>query len=219
MKIDIVSDTVCPWCFIGKRRIEKALSGPDAPKPEIAWHPFQLNPDMPAGGMDRSTYLAMKFGGPARALRTYAMIADAAASEDLHLRFDAIRRTPNTVDSHRLIDYAAERGAQDAVVEALFRAYFESGADIGDRTALAEIAEACGLDGAAARAWLDGDSGAEQVRDRDRRFRAMGIQGVPFFIVDGRYAVSGAQDAEVFRQVFAAADRNDPAPAAELAAS
>ena len=211
MKIDVVSDTVCPWCYIGKRRLERALSVMAAPAPEIAWHPFQLNPDMPAGGMDRKDYLAIKFGGAWRAERVYGMISRAAEAESMILDFAAVARTPNTVDSHRLIRHAGEAAgpeAQNAVVEALFRAYFEAGEDIGDRAALARVAGACGLDEDAARDWLDSGAGAGAVRDRDRRFREAGVRGAPLFIVDGRYAVSGAQDPEVFRQVLSAAAEN-----------
>lgn len=216
MRIDIVSDTVCPWCYVGKRRLERALAASDIGEPEIVWHPFQLNPEMPAGGMERAAYMAAKFGGTARARRAYRMVEEAVASENLSIDFDSIPRTPNTLDSHRLLHYAAGRGVQTAVAEALFQAYFEAGADIGDTATLAAVAGACGLDSQAARDWLDSGADAEFVRDRDRRARAMGIQGVPCFIVDRRYAVSGAQDPEVFRQVFSAAACGRPggAPAA-----
>ena len=215
MKIDVVSDTVCPWCYIGKRRLEKALACADRPAPEIAWHPFQLNPDMPPGGMPRGQYLALKFGGARRAERAYATVTQVAAAECPDVDFAAIERTPNTLDSHRLIRYAAETGgaeAQGAAVEALFRAYFEAGEDIGDPAVLARVAGACGLEEDAARAWLDSGADADIVRDADRRFREMGVRGVPFFVVDGHYALSGAQEPAMFRQVFdAAAARDGPA--------
>ena len=145
MKIDVFSDTVCPWCYIGKRRLERALAAPGAPEAEISWRPFQLNPGMPAGGMDRAEYLAWKFGGAAPARRAYGAVRDAAAAESLPLRLDAIARTPNTLASHRLIHYAAGRGAQNAAVDALFRAYFTEGADIGDIDILTGAAAAAGL--------------------------------------------------------------------------
>ncbi len=214
MKIDVFSDTVCPWCYIGKRRLERALAAPGAPEAEISWRPFQLNPGMPAGGMDRAEYLAWKFGGAAPARRAYGAVRDAAAAESLPLRLDAIARTPNTLASHRLIHYAAGRGAQNAAVDALFRAYFTEGADIGDIDVLTGAAAAAGLDRAAARAWLESDEDRALVADRDRRARRMGVRGVPFFIVAGRYAVSGAHEPEFFRQVFAAADSPPAAPAA-----
>ena len=208
MRIDIVSDTVCPWCYIGKRRLEKALDGVDGPGPGIAWHPFQLNPDMPPSGMPRRDYLEFKFGGPERAGRAYEAVTRIAAAECPEADFAAIGRTPNTLDSHRLIRYAAETAgaaAQGAVVDALFRAYFEAAEDIGDPAVLGRVAGACGLDGDAVRAWIESGEDAELVLEADGRFRAMGLRGVPLFIVDGRYALSGAQEPEVFRQVFAAA--------------
>ena len=208
MRIDIVSDTVCPWCYIGKQRLEKALDGVDGPAPGIAWHPFQLNPDMPPSGMPRRDYLELKFGGPERAGRAYEAVTRLAAAECPGVDFAAIERTPNTLDSHRLIRYAAETAgaaAQGAVVDALFRAYFEAAEDIGDPSVLGRVAGACGLDGDTVRAWIESGEDAELVLEADGRFRAMGLRGVPLFIVDGRYALSGAQEPEVFRQVFAAA--------------
>lgn len=205
MKIDIFSDTVCPWCYIGKRRLERALAEPGAPGAEISWRPFQLNPAMPAGGMDRAEYLAWKFGGAGPARRAYGAVREAAEAESLPIRLDAIARTPNTLASHRLIHYAAGRGAENTVVDALFRAYFVEGVDIGDAAALAAIAASAGLDGDAARAWLESGEDGALLADRDRRAREMGVRGVPFFVVAGRYAVSGAHDPEIFRRVFAAA--------------
>lgn len=213
MRIDIVSDTVCPWCYIGKRRLEKALDGVDGPLPGIAWHPFQLNPDMPPSGMPRREYLEFKFGGAEHARRAYEAVTRIAAAECPEVDFAAIERTPNTLDSHRLIRYAAQvagAAVQGAVVDALFRAYFEAAEDIGDPATLGRIAGACGLDGDAARAWIESGEDAEFVLDADERFRAMGLSGVPLFIVDGHYAVSGAQEPEIFRQVFAAAREAAP---------
>ena len=205
MKIDIFSDTVCPWCYIGKRRLERALAEPGAPGADISWRPFQLNPAMPEGGMDRAEYLAWKFGGAGPARRAYGAVREAAEAESLPIRLDAITRTPNTLASHRLIHYAAGRGAENAVVDALFHAYFVEGVDIGDMAALAAIAASAGLDAAAVRAWLDSGEDGALLADRDRRAREMGVRGVPFFIVAGRYAVSGAHEPEIFRRVFAAA--------------
>lgn len=205
MKIDVFSDTVCPWCYIGKRRLERALAEPGAPGADISWRPFQLNPAMPEGGMDRAEYLAWKFGGAGPARRAYGAVREAAEAESLPIRLDAITRTPNTLASHRLIHYAAGRGAENAVVDALFHAYFVEGVDIGDTAALAAIAASAGLDAAAVRAWLDSGEDGVLLADRDRRAREMGVRGVPFFIVAGRYAVSGAHEPEIFRRVFAAA--------------
>jgi predicted DsbA family dithiol-disulfide isomerase len=213
MKIDIVSDTICPWCFIGKRRLERALAMEPELEPEIAWHPFQLNPEMPPEGMGRALYLEMKFGGASRAHEVYRVVHEAAASEGLAFDLDAIARTPNTLASHRLIHYAGRHGRQEAVVEALFRAYFLNGADIGALPVMCEIAEATGLDADVVEAYLAGDADADVIRARDQQARALGINGVPCFIVDGRYAISGAQDPEVFQQVFAVARQDAKAPA------
>jgi predicted DsbA family dithiol-disulfide isomerase len=179
MKIDIISDTICPWCFIGKRRLERALAVLEGPAPAITWHPFQLNPDMPGEGMDRGLYLELKFGGAARAHQIYRAVAEAAAGESLAFALERIARAPNTLASHRLIHYAAGNERQPEVVENLFRAYL--------------------------RRYLDGDDDVELIRARDRHARQIGVTGVPCFIINGSYAVSGAQDPEVFSQVFAVA--------------
>jgi len=208
MRIDIISDTICPWCFIGKRRLERALTASPGVTPEIAWHPFQLNPDMPPEGMDRSHYLEAKFGGAARARDIYRVVTRAAQSAGLGLDIEAIRRTPNTLASHRLIYRARADGRQQAVVEALFQAYFLDGRDIGQVPVLADIAAAAGLDRDVVRAYLESDQDQDLVRAEDVRARKLGINGVPCFIIDGRYAVSGAQEPEVFQQVFAVASGN-----------
>jgi predicted DsbA family dithiol-disulfide isomerase len=206
MRVDIVSDAICPWCFIGKRRFERALAeaAPGAvPGPvEIGWRPFQLNPDIPREGMDRAAYLRAKFGDAPGAGRHDAVIA-AGREEGIAFDFAAIKRTPSTLDAHRLIRYAGERDRQDATVEALFRAYFTAGRDIGDPAELAAIAGEAGLDRAAVAAHLAGDADLEAVRAEDAFARQIGINGVPCFIFERKYAISGAQPPEVFRQVFA----------------
>ena len=214
--IDIVSDAVCPWCFIGKRRLEAALARlPADVDVAIGWRPFQLNPDMPAEGMDRKTYLATKFGGDERAKDIYARVSDAASSSGLALDFRKIGRTPNTVNAHRLIGFAGRTGKQDAVVEALFQAYFQEGRDIGDLATLTDVATACGLNAETVRRYLDSDEDTERVRAEDAMARRMGIQGVPCFIFNRKYAVSGAQEPEVFLQVFEALQKEAlEAPAA-----
>ncbi|HUH85096.1 MAG TPA: DsbA family oxidoreductase [Stellaceae bacterium] len=202
MRVDIVSDVICPWCYIGKRRLETAL----ALRPEVSidtnWRPFQLNPDMPAGGIDRRAYLAAKFGGSAHAERIYANVTEAGASVGIPFAFDRIRRTPNTRDAHRLIRRATGQGRADAVVEALFQAYFTAGRDIGDRATLAEIAGEAGLDAQDTAAWLESPAELEQVLAEDRSARRLGINAVPCFIFEGQYAVSGAQEPEFFLPVF-----------------
>lgn len=202
MRVDIVSDVICPWCYIGKRRLEKAL----ALRPEVSidtsWRPFQLNPDIPAEGIDRRAYLAAKFGGSAHAERIYANVTEAGASVGIPFAFDRIRRTPNTRDAHRLIRYATAQDRVDAVVEALFQGYFTAGRDIGDRETLAEIAGEAGLDAGETAKWLASPAEVEQVLAEDRSARRLGINAVPCFIFEGQYAVSGAQEPEFFLPVF-----------------
>lgn len=202
MRIDIISDVICPWCFIGKRRLERALAQRPELAAEITWRPFQLNPDMPEEGMDRRAYLAAKFGGDAHADRIYANVREAGATVDIPFAFDRIRRTPNTRDAHRLIRHAAAQGRADAVVEALFRAYFIDGRDIGDHSTLAEIAGEAGLDARGAGQWLDSPAERETVIAEDRGARRLGINAVPCFIFERQYAVSGAQEPEFFLPVF-----------------
>ncbi|MFO0997952.1 MAG: DsbA family oxidoreductase [Alphaproteobacteria bacterium] len=201
MRIDIVSDTICPWCYIGKRRFERALrqSGVEA---EIAWRPFQLNPDMPKDGMERSAYLAEKFGGSGRADEIYAPIREAGDAEGIAFAFERIRRTPNTMLSHRLIHHAGTLGRQDAVVEGLFVAYFVEGRNVGAIEELAAIGEAAGLDRATTAAYLSGDTDLERVAAEDEMARRMGIHGVPCFIIERRLMVSGAQSPEIFERAF-----------------
>ena len=228
--VDIVSDTVCPWCYVGKRRFEEALARrPPDLEVYVGWRPFQLNPDMPPVGMDRKAYLAAKFGGDERAGQIYSAIREAGASTGLDFDFDRMARQPNTLDSHRLIDRAGRAagdsggrpGLQDAVVERLFRACFMEGRDIGDRETLVGLAADAGMDADETRAYLAGDEDAERIRQEDLMARQMGIQGVPCFIVNRQYAVSGAQEPAVFLKAFeqvleaenATAQSAEPAPA------
>ena len=202
MRIDIVSDTICPWCFIGKRRLERALAQRPDIQFEIGWRPFQLNPDMPAEGMDRQTYVATKFGGDDRARQIYQRVRDAGAGDGIAFAFEKIARTPNTLDSHRLIRWAGSAGLQHQVVELLFRRYFLEGRDIGDRAVLTEVAAEAGMDAELVARLLDEGADLDLVREEDKVARDLGIQGVPCFILERKYAVSGAQDPEVFLQVF-----------------
>ena len=200
MRVDIVSDAICPWCFIGKRRFERALAELPAGTVEINWRPFQLNPDMPRDGMDRADYLRAKFGD-ASGGRRYDQVIDAGREEGIAFDFDAIKRTPSTLDAHRLIRYAGARERQDEVVEALFRAYFTAGRNIGDPAVLAAIAGEAGLDPQAAATYLASEDDVAAVRAEDDFARQVGIHGVPCFIFERKYAISGAQPPEVFRQV------------------
>ena len=202
MHIDVVLDVICPWCFIGKRRLETALAKRAEVTPEITWRPFQLNPDMPPQGMTRQDYLAAKFGGSTHAGRIYQTVGEAGASVGIAFAFDRIRRTPNTRDAHRLIRHAEHEGRADALVEALFHAYFLDGRDIGDRAVLAALAGEAGMDRSDARRFLDGDRGLADMLAEDRGARRMGINAVPCFILDGKYAISGAQEPEFFFPIF-----------------
>lgn len=202
MRIDIVSDTVCPWCYIGKKRLERALAQRPDLDVEIGWRPFQLNPDMPAEGVDRATYLAEKFGGRERAKNIYQRVIDAAAGEGIAVDFDAMTRTPNTLASHSVMRWAAEAGVQHLFAEILFRRYFTEGQDIGDHAILADAAAEAGMDRARVLADLAAGRDRDTVAAEDQLARDMGISGVPCFIIDRKYAISGAQDPAYFLQVF-----------------
>ncbi len=215
MKIDIVSDVVCPWCYVGKRRFERALAERAEVKPDIEWRPFQLNPQMPAEGLDRKAYMRAKFGSDERAGEIFAAIRNAGDGENIPFAFEAIKRVPNTIASHRLISWSLPLGRQDSVVEGLFRSYFLEGKDIGDVDVLAEVAVAAGLDGAEAKSYLSGEAGVEQTQAESQEAHRLGISGVPCFIFDGKYAVSGAQEPEVFTQVFDLALQPDDADEAQ----
>ena len=202
LSIDIVSDVVCPWCYIGKRRLEAALArraSDDAQPVQVRWLAFQLNPDIPAGGVDRRSYLEQKFGGPERAKQIYARIKAAGDEVGIPFDFERIVRQPNTVNAHRLIAWAQDLDltASDALIERLFRAYFVEGIDIGDIDALARLAGDAGFDATAARAWLASDAGRTAIEAEEQRARALGVTGVPFFVFNQRLAVSGAQPPEV----------------------
>lgn len=218
IRIDIVSDTVCPWCYIGKRRLEKAMAERPLYRYQVSWRPFQLNPDLPAGGMSRDDYLHAKFGGADRASRVYSAVIQAGREEDLHFDFAAVGRQPNTFDSHRLVRWAASAGVQNEVVEALFSRYFIDGDDIGDQTVLLRVAADCGMDSGLVADLYRRDADAEIVRNEEAVARKMGINGVPCFIVDGKYAVSGAQDPTVLVHVFDLTSGAEVAQAAEGAA-
>ena len=198
VKLDILSDPICPWCYIGKAHLDMALAANPGHPFEIEWHPFQLNPDMPSEGMDRRDYLEGKFGGREEADRVYGRIAEAAGEAGLELDLGAIRRTPNTLDAHRLIHWAGTQGRQTQVVASLFQAYFEEGRDIGDADALARIAETAGLDAEAIRELLSSDADSEDIRERDARARRSGVNGVPTFIVGRQRAFPGAQPPELW---------------------
>ena len=192
--IDIISDPICPWCYIGKTRFEAALARRPDHGLTISWKPFQLNPTMPEEGMDRREYLERKFGGPQGAQQVYSDIVKTAESNGLFIDIDRIKRTPNTINAHRLIHWAEAEGVQNAVVAALFIAYFQEGKDISDLETLADIGEKAGMDRAALARLLASDADKDATRREDEKARQMGVQGVPTFLIDGQYVVTGARD-------------------------
>ncbi len=202
IKLDIFSDPICPWCYIGKARLDRALEQrPDHPF-TIEWHPFQLNPDMPPEGMDRRAYLEAKFGGKEGAVKAYMPVVEHAEQLGLKIDFEAIQRTPNTLDAHRLIHWAGIEGKQTFVVSALFRAYFTEGRDIGDAEVLADIADSAEMDAGVIQRLLASDADVQEIRDRDAAAREMGINSVPTFIVNRQHAVPGAQDSDLWLKVI-----------------
>ncbi len=206
--VDIVSDVVCPWCYIGKRKLEVALARLDAARGQavtVRWHPFELNPDLPSQGMPREAYLQAKFGGVASADAIYARVRAAGAEVDIPFAFERIRLQPNTLAAHRLIAWAQQRGDAEALVERLFRAYFTEGRSIGETGALVALAAEAGLPSDAARAMLLSDAYKSEVEGECREAREAGIGGVPFFIFNGRTAVSGAHDPETLLEAITAA--------------
>jgi predicted DsbA family dithiol-disulfide isomerase len=193
VSLDIFSDPVCPWCLIGKAQLDRALEQrPDHPF-RIAWHPFQLNPDLPREGADRRAYLEAKFGGKDRAVQIYARVMEAAEAAGVEINLDRMDRQPNTLDAHRLIHWAGIEGRQEAVVSALFAAYWQEGRDIGDTEVLSDLADGAGMDAAVVRRLLAGEADADEVRRREAHARARGVTAVPTFVVADRHVVPGAQ--------------------------
>ena len=203
-RIDVISDAICPWCYIGKRQLERALPilEEDGLLFSVAWHPFQLNPDMPADGVDRKAYREAKFGGAERARQIDQRITEAAAAVGLAFHLEKLTRTPNTVNAHRLIRYAGQQGLQNDVVEALFKAYFCDGADIGDAEILAGVAGRGGLDPDPVWKMLAGEDNRKEVLAGDQMARNAGIQGVPSFALQGHVLFSGALPGEEMAKAF-----------------
>jgi predicted DsbA family dithiol-disulfide isomerase len=208
LSIDVVSDVVCPWCYIGKRKLEAALETLAQREPDLTvavrWHPFQLNPDLPAAGVPRASYLEAKFGGGKRAAEIYARVTAVGAEVGIPFAFDRINRQPNTQAAHRLIAWAQQQGNADALVERLFRAYFLDGRFVGDDEELVRIAVESGYAAADVRAALASEQGLAAMRAEDREARDAGISGVPFFIFNGRTAVSGAHNPDTLLEAIAA---------------
>jgi predicted DsbA family dithiol-disulfide isomerase len=218
LTIEVVSDVVCPWCYIGKRRLEAALelyaqAKPDAPPPKVSFHPFQLNPDLPPEGMLRADYVARKWGGRPSS-EVYARVSGVGKSVGIDFEFDRIVRQPNTKAAHALIALAGELGVQPAVKEAMMRAYFIDGRDLTDIDTLVEVAERAGLDPKRARAHLADPDALRAIDGADLQARRIGVEGVPFFIFNRRYAVSGAQEAQALVEAMIASQApGDESPA------
>jgi predicted DsbA family dithiol-disulfide isomerase len=194
--IEIYSDVVCPWCYVGKRRLERALDRlRDHGRFDVAWRPFELNPTMPKDGVNRTEYLEAKFGSLESFRSMEQHLLETAAEENIPFAFDKIARTPNTFLAHRLIWYAGVVGRQGAVVESLFRGYFEEGADVGSRPVLVELGERAGVD---ADAFLKSDEGTAEVRAEEIAGQRLGIRAVPYFVLNQAYGLSGAQPVERF---------------------
>jgi len=202
MRVDIFVDVVCPWCFIGKRRLERAL----AMRPELpiqtAWRPFELNPDMPAGGVPSEQFYVEKFGSAELVKERRGVVIDIGKSVGIDFAFDRIETQPNTLDAHRLIRHALKRGHGDSVVEALFSAYFIDGRNVGDHATLAAIAGEAGLDVGEAREFLDGEAERDTILHEESEARRIGVSTVPCYIFDQQYAVAGAQEPEFFLPIF-----------------
>lgn len=227
LEIDIISDVVCPWCFVGKRRLDAALerfAASGEPEPIVRWHPFELNPDLPLEGMDRKDYLARKFGGAESADAIYQRVRAAGKTVGIDFAFERIVRQPNTRDAHRLIAWAQRQSAADhspahvtqhtaALVERLFAAYFCEGRSLVGVAALADLAAEAGYEQGAVLAHLESDADAAEVIDAERRAHAIGVTGVPFFIFDHRIAVSGAQETDILLQAISRAREQSTATA------
>jgi predicted DsbA family dithiol-disulfide isomerase len=219
LTIDIVSDVVCPWCYVGEKRLEAALADEAGPV-VVRWRPYQLDPTIPETGLDRAEYMAKKFGNSGRLQSVHDNLTRLGAELGLPFAFDKIKRSPNTLDAHRLIRWAASAGVQAEVVDRLFKAFFVEGRDIGDRKVLVELAGECGLDaGQVEKALADG-ADADLVREEIEQAQTMGVSGVPFFIFGGRVGVPGAVEPSVLRQAIAQAraamaeDVSETAPSA-----
>lgn len=212
--IDVVSDAVCPWCFLGKRNLDAALDMLGDVNVEVRWRPYQLDATIPPGGMSRVDYLTRKFG-PERVGQMNTRLIEAGRERGISFAFDKIERSPNTLDAHRLIRWAQPSGVQDAVVERLFKLYFEEGRDIGDRALLAEVATEHGFERAMVMRMLESDTDKSAVQEEIAVAQRMGVTGVPFFIVGGKYALSGAQPPQAIVEVIRKA--RDEAPSQQTA--
>ncbi len=203
LSVDVISDVICPWCYIGKRRLEKAIATVEGRhETQVRWHPFQLNPTMPKEGIRRKEYRTKKFGSWSRSLELDAQVIAVGESEGIHFDFGKTERTPNTVDAHRLIWLADQHGCQDAVVEGLFRAYFIEGQDIGNRQTLMDVAAESGLDRQVAQEMLSGEAGMDVIAMATEMSQQHQVDGVPFFIINNAITLPGAQPPQIFLDAF-----------------
>ena len=215
LTIDVISDVICPWCYIGKRRLEKALAALDRQhEVRVHWLPFQLNPQMPKEGISRREYRTKTFGSWERSQELDAKIVAVGEAEGIHFAFDRIERTPNTLDAHRLIWLAEKQGVQDAVVESLFRAYFIEGKDISNRQILLNVVAEAGLDRHQAIATMEREEGLEVIKEANEQARRIGVEGVPFFIVNAMVTLAGAQPPDAFQDAFGRAATSSDSRAA-----
>jgi predicted DsbA family dithiol-disulfide isomerase len=202
LSIEVIYDLICPWCFIGTRRLMRALRRRPEYAVSIKWRPFLLNPDMPRGGMSRVDYLTRKFGAEDRARRLFTSITQLGRGEDILFRFDQIKRSPSSVDAHRLVGYASGFGRAEIVADAIFTAYFTDGLDIGSAEVLVRVAMQCGLDRREARDYLASGDGTDQVHGDNLRAHRLGINGAPCFVLGRRHAIAGAQEEEVLDRLL-----------------
>ena len=202
MRIEFIFDTVCPWCYVGKRRFERALRSRPHTRVDVLWRPFLLNPDIPLEGVDRRSYLDRKFGGLARVQRIHGAVAEAGKAEGIAFDFDRILRTPNSLNSHRLIRFAGSLGREAETVEALYAAYFTHGRDIGDIEVLLEIAAALGLPEEDTARYLYSDADITAVMNDNARAHRLGVNGVPCVVLDGSYALAGAQEPDILLRLI-----------------
>ena len=202
MKIDIYADVVCPWCYVGEKRLEKALAERSDLHVEKRWRPFQLRPEMPVNGLPWREFALDKFGGEENMRRAFAHVAAAGGPDGARFDFDRVASAPNTVDAHRLILHARERGGEWEMADALFRGYFAEGRDLNDPEDLVAMARQADLDPDETRTLLSGETGIEDVWESQRTAAKLGVSGVPFYVIDDRYAVSGGQPSEVWLRTF-----------------
>jgi predicted DsbA family dithiol-disulfide isomerase len=208
LRIEVYSDVVCPWCYIGKRRLERALGQLNGAAPaRITWRPYQLNPTMPKDGMDRTTYLEAKFGSLDAFRQMEEHVLAAGAAERIPFAFEKVARTPNTFLAHRLMWHAEQQGRQDAVVESLFRGYFTEGVDIGSVPVLGQLASCAGLDAVAVESFLQSEEGTTEVKAEEATGHRLGIRGVPYFVLNGSISISGAQPPDIFVSAIRQAEK------------